>query len=103
MRLFETTIYPSACSTAAPTTDGAAAAILCRAGLTTRGKKPPVLVRSAALAVESPRSLLNADERRRLVVSRLPQRLKISRCRAVSTKGDTRHSSSPAELGSQIV
>jgi acetyl-CoA C-acetyltransferase len=36
-----------------PTTDGAAAAIVCRADLAKRYKKPPILVKAAALAVET--------------------------------------------------
>lgn len=38
-----------------PTTDGAAAAIVCRADLAAKFKKPPVLVKGAALAVETGR------------------------------------------------
>ncbi len=38
-----------------PTTDGAAAAIVCRADLARRFRKPPLLVKGAALAVESGR------------------------------------------------
>jgi acetyl-CoA C-acetyltransferase len=36
-----------------PTTDGAAAAIVCRADLAKRYRKPPILVKGAALAVET--------------------------------------------------
>lgn len=38
-----------------PTTDGAAAAIVCRADLAARFRKPPILVKAAALAVETGR------------------------------------------------
>ncbi len=38
-----------------PTTDGAAAAIVCRADLAPRFRKPPIMVKAAALAVETGR------------------------------------------------
>jgi len=38
-----------------PTTDGAAAAIVCRADLASRFRRPPIMVKAAALAVETGR------------------------------------------------